>query len=76
MHQTVANSPRGNGLAKGSNRSILQRQRIQGIFNNSECDVDLLFNKIQLNNLTSKSLRLSPFEMDEGRPSHFLLDVP
>ena len=66
MHQTVANRPRGNGLAERSNQSILQRLRTQGIFGNNELDVDLLFAEIQFNNLTSHSLRLSPFEMDEG----------
>ena len=76
MHQTVANRPRGNGLAERSNRSILQRLRTHGIFGNNEWDVDLLFAEIQFNNLPSNSLRLSPFEMDEGRTPHFPLDFP
>ena len=59
MHQTVANSPRGKGLAEHSNQSILQRLRTHGIFGNYEWDVDLLFAEIQFNNLTSNSLRLS-----------------
>ena len=53
MHQTVANRPRGNGLAERSNQSILQRLRTHGIFGNNEWDVDLLFAEIQFNNLTS-----------------------
>ena len=36
MHQTVANRPRGNGLAERSNRSFLQRLRTHGIFGNNE----------------------------------------
>ena len=36
MHQTVANRPRGNGLAERSNQSILQRLRTHGIFGNNE----------------------------------------
>ena len=32
MHQTVANRPRGNGVAELNNQSILQRVRTQGIF--------------------------------------------
>ena len=76
MHQTVANRPRGNGLAERSNQSILQRLRTHGIFGNIEWDVDLLFAEIQINNLTSNSLRLSPFEIDEGRTPHFPLDSP
>ena len=76
MHQTVANRPRGNGLAERSNQSILQRLRTHGIFGNNEWDVDLLFAEIQFNNLTSNSLRLSPFEIDEGRTPHFQLDLP
>ena len=35
-----------------------------------------LFAKIQFNNLTFNSLRLSPFEIDEGRTPHFPLDFP
>ena len=76
MHQTVANRPRGNGLAERSNQSIFQRLRTHGIFGNNESDVDLLFAEIQFNNLTSNSLRLSPFEIDEGRTPHFQLDFP
>ena len=74
MHQTVANNPRGNRLAERSNQSILQGLRRHGIFVNNEWDVDLLFTEIQFNNLTSNSLRLSPFEIDEGRTPHFPLD--
>ena len=76
MHQTVANRPRGNGLAERSNQSILQRLRTHGIFGNRECDVDLLLVETQFNNLTSNSLRLSPFEIDEGRIPHFPLHFP
>ena len=76
MHQTVANRPRGNGLAERSNQSILQRLRTHGIFANKEWDVDLLFAEIQFNNLTSNSLRLSPIEIDEGRTPNFPLDFP
>ena len=76
MHQTVANRPRGNGLAERSNRLILQRLRTNGIFGNNEWDVDLLFAVDQFNNLTSNSLRLSPFEIDEGGTPHFPLDFP
>ena len=76
MHQTVANRPRGNGLAERSNQSILRRLRTHGIFGNNEWDVDLLFAKIQFSDLTSNSLRLSPFEIDEGRTPHFPLDFP
>ena len=76
MHQTVANRPRGNGLAERSNQSILQRLRTHGIFGNNDWDVDLLFAEIQFNNLTSNSLRLSPFQIDEGRTPHFPLDFP
>ena len=36
MHQTVANRPRGNGLAERSNQSILQCPRTHGIFGNNE----------------------------------------
>ena len=64
MHQTVANRPRGNGLAERSNRSILHCLRTHGIFGNNEWDVDLVFAEIQFNNLTSNSLQLSPFEID------------
>ena len=67
MHQTVANRPRGSGQAERSNQSIIQRLRTHGIFGNNEWDVDLLFAEIQFDNLTSNSLRLSPFEIDEGR---------
>ena len=66
----------GNGLAERSNQSILQRLRTHGIFGNNEWDVDLLFAEIQFNNLTSSSLRLSPFEIHEGRTPHFTLDFP
>ena len=65
MHQTVANRPRRNGLAERCNQSILQRLRKNGIFGNNEWDVDLLFAEIRFNNLTSNSLQLSPFEIDE-----------
>ena len=71
MHQTVANLPRGNGLPERSNQSILQRLRTDGIFGNNEWDEDLLFAEIQFNNLTSNRLRLSLFEIDEGRLPHF-----
>ena len=67
MHQTVAHCPRGNGLAERSNQSILQGWRTHGDFRTCEWDVDLLFAEIQFNNLTCNSLRLSPFEIDEGR---------
>ena len=76
MHQTVANRPRGNGLAERSNLSILQRLRTHGIFGNNEWDVDLLFAETQFNNLTSNSLRLSLFEKDEGPTPHFPSDFP
>ena len=76
MHQTVANRPRGKSLAERSNQSILQRLRTHGIFGKNEWDADLLFAEIQFNNLTSDSLRLSPFEIDEGRTPHFQLDLP
>ena len=76
MHQTVANHPQGNGLAERSNQSIFQRLRTHGIFGNNEGDVDLLFAEIQFNNLTSNSLRLSLFEVDEGSTPHFPLDFP
>ena len=76
MHQTVANRPRGNGLEERSNKSILQRLPTHGIFSNREWDVELLFADIQFNNLTSDSLRLSPFAIDEGRPPQFLFDFP
>ena len=76
MHQTVANQSRGNGLGERSNQSILQRLRTHGIFGNNEWDVDLLFAEIQFKNLTSNSLRLSPFEIDEGGTPHFPLDFP
>ena len=76
MHQTVAHCTRGNGLAEPSNQSILQRLRTHGIFGNNERDADLLFAEIQFNNLMSNSLRLSPFQIDEGRKSHFPLDFP
>ena len=74
MHQTVANRPQGNGLAERSNQSILQSLRTHGIFGNNEWDIGFLFAEIQFNNLTSNSLQLSPFEIDEGRTLHFLLD--
>ena len=76
MHQTVANPPRGNGLAERSNQLILQRLRTHGIFGNNEWDVNLLFAEIQFNHLTSNSPRLSAFEIDEGRTPHFPLDFP
>ena len=76
MHQTVANHPRGNDLAERSTQSILQRLRTHGIFGNNEWDVDLLFAEIQFNNLTSNSLPLSPFEIDEGRTPHSPLAFP
>ena len=76
MHQTEPNGPRGNGLAERSNQSNLQRLRTHGIFDNNEWDVDLLFAEIQFNNLTSNSLGLSLFEMDERRTSHFPLEFP
>ena len=76
MHQTVANRPRGNGLAERSNQSILQRLRRHSIFRNNEWDVDLLFAEVQFNNLTSNSLRLSQFEIDEERTPHSALDFP
>ena len=57
MHQTVANHPRGNGLAECSSQSILQRLRTHSIFGNNEWDVNLVFAEIQFNNLTSNSLR-------------------
>ena len=71
MHQTVPNCPPGNSLAERSNQSILQRLRTHGIFGNNEWDVDLLFAAIQFNNLTSNILRLSLFEIDEGRTDAF-----
>ena len=74
MHQTVANSPQGNGLAERSNQSILQRLRKHGIFGTNEWDVHLLSAEIQFNNLTSNSLRLSLFEIDERSTCHFPLD--
>ena len=76
MHQTVANHPRGNGLAERSNQLILQRLRTHGIFGNNKWDVDLLFAEILFNNLTSNSLRLSRFERDEEQTPHFPLDFP
>ena len=76
MHQTVANCPRGNGLAERSNQSILQRLRTYGIFGNNEWDVDLLFAELHFNNLTSNSLRLSPFEIDEDVHTIFHWIVP
>ena len=74
MHQTVANRPRGNGLGERSSQSILPRLRTHGICGNNEWDVDLLFTEIQFNNLTPNSLRLSPFEIDEGRTPQFPSD--
>ena len=76
MHQTVANRPRGNGLAERSNQSILQCLRTHGMLSNNEWDVDLLFAENQFNNLTSNSLWLSPSEIDEGRTPHLPLDFP
>ena len=76
MHQTVTSRPRGNGLPERSNNSILQRLRTHSIFRNNERDVHLLFAEVQFNNLTSNSLRLSLFEIDEGRTPHFPLDFP
>ena len=75
-HQTVANRPPRNGVAERSNKSILQRLRTHSIFGKNEWDVDLLFAEIQFNNVTCNCLRLSPFEIDEGRTPHFLLDFP
>ena len=46
-HQTVANRPRGNGLAVRSNQSILQPLRTHSIFGNNEWNVYLLFTQIQ-----------------------------
>ena len=60
-------------MAERSNQSILQRLRTHGIFGNNKWDVDLLFADIQFNNLTSNSLWLSPFEIDEGQIPHFPL---
>ena len=74
MHQTVANRPRGNGLAERSNQSILQPWCTYGIFGNNECDVHLMFAAIQFNNLTSNSLQLSPGFMHEKRTPHFPLE--
>ena len=76
MHQTVASRPPGNGLAERSNQSILRRLRTHGIFGNNEWDVDLVFPEIQFNNLTSNSLQVSPFEIDEGRTPLLPLDFP
>ena len=76
MHQTVGNCPRGNSLAERRNQSILQRLRTHGIFGNNERNVNLLFAEIHFNKLTSNSLRLSPFEIDEGRTPRFPLDFP
>ena len=76
MQQTLANRPRGNGPAERSKQSVHQRLRTHGIFGNNEWDVQLLFAEYQLNNLTSNSLRLSPFEIDEGRTPHFPLNFP
>ena len=76
MHQTVDNSPRGDGLAKRRKQSVLQRLRTQGIFGNNEWDVDLMFAEIQFNNLTSTTLRLSPSKIDEGRTPHFPSHFP
>ena len=58
MHLTVANRPRGNGLAERCNQSILKCLREQSILRNNKWDVDLLFARIRFNNLTSNSLRL------------------
>ena len=74
MHQTVAKRPQGNGLAERCNQSILQQLRTHGTFGNNEGNVDLLFAEIQFNNLTSNSLRLSPFQIDEGRTPHVPFD--
>ena len=71
MHQAVANRPRGKGLVERSNQSILQRLRTHGIVGSNEWDVDLLFAEIRFHNLTSNSLRLSPFGIDEGCTPHF-----
>ena len=76
MHQTVANCPRGNGLAERSNQSILPRLRRHGIFSNNQWDAHPLFAEIQFKNLTSNSLPLSSFEIDEGRTPPFQLDFP
>ena len=63
-------------MAERCNQSILQRLQTHSIFDNNEWDVDLLFTKIQFHNLTYNSLRLSPFEIDEGCTPHFPLDFP
>ena len=76
LHQTVANRTRGNGLVERSNQSILQRLHSHGILGKKEWDVDLLFAEIKVNNLTSNIVRLSPFEIDEGRTPRFPLDWP
>ena len=49
MHQTVANHPRGIGLKKQCNQSILQRLRTQGIFGTNEWNVNLRITEIQFN---------------------------
>ena len=72
----MANRPGGNRLAEGSNQWILQRLRTDGIFGNTEWDVDLFLAEIQFNNLTTNSLRLWPSEIDERRTLHFPLDFP
>ena len=76
INQTVANRPGGNGPAKRSNQSLLQCLSTHGISGNNEWDVDLLFAEIKFNNLTSNSLQLSPFEIDEGLTLRFPLDFP
>ena len=76
MHHTVANRPRGNGLAERSNQWIPQRLGTHGIFGNNEWAVDLLFAEIHFDHLTSNSLRLSLFEIDEGCTPHFPLHFP
>ena len=55
--------------------AFLQCLRTHGIFGNNEWNVDLLFPKIQFKNLTSNSVQLSPFEIDEGRTPNFSLNI-
>ena len=76
MHQTLANRPRASRLAERNNQSILRRLRTDSILGNNEWHLDLLLAEIKFNNLTSNSLRLSPFKIDEGRTPHFPLDFP
>ena len=72
----MANCPQGNSLAERSNQPILQRLQTDGILGTSERDVDLFFAEVQFNNLTSMSLLLSPFGIDEGRTPSFPLEFP